>query len=117
MPAMMLLLFKTPSLFTSKCLKQEKVPRMSCSVTFPNRTNIAKENISRVHSSRPSVRFVVNRSRWISGPVASSRKAASSKWSPNCVNTARSIRRLRNSNGIMLIDDMLFSNNVPATKM
>ena len=56
---------------------------MSCSVTFPSRTNMARENISRVHSSRPPGFWEERFRRWMSGPVASSRRAASSSWSPN----------------------------------
>ena len=82
-PSMMVLLFSTPSLFTSNRRNARKVSLISCSVTFPKRTNMAKANISLVHSSNPSLRAGVNRSRWINNPVASSRSAASSSWSPN----------------------------------
>lgn len=50
MPAMMLRLFRTPSPLTSRRLKALNVSRMSSSVTLPNRTNMARANISRVHS-------------------------------------------------------------------
>ena len=83
--AMIDLLFSTPSLWTSSFRNAPKVSLTSSSVTFPRRTNMAKENISLVHSSRPTGLLVAKLRRWMSGPVANSRKAASSRESPNWV--------------------------------
>ena len=76
-------LLSTPSPLTSSRLNAWKVLRISSSFTFPKRTNIARANISRVHSFKPSVRFADKRSLWINGPDASSRRASSSRRSPN----------------------------------